>query len=253
MTDDLNEDVTTPADDTDEQVEVIATDIEQTREEMTGTVQAIGQRLDPANIVQDAKETVREATVGRVEQMTSSAMETASDTGSGILETIRRNPLPAAIAAIGIGWLLMNRSDGRSSYRPDRYGDAGWRAADRYRSGSYGGPAVTERAGETLEQVGRQAGRVAEDVRSTVGSTVGQLPDQVGSTARDVGWNAQRLAEENPLALGAVAFAVGAAVGMALPETDVERNVLGGAADNAIDKVQRAASDAVQQLEPANA
>jgi len=248
MTDDLTEGVA-PADQTDEEVEVIATEIEQTRDEMTGTVQAIGDRLDPANIVQDAKETVREATVGRVEHMTSNALETAGDTGSGILETIRQNPLPAAMAAIGIGLLVMNRSNGRSVYRADRSWEGGWRDADEYRTGYGTGPGMTERAGETLDQVGQKAGRVASEVRSTVG----ELPDQVGTTARDVGWNAQRVLEDNPLAVGAAAFAIGAAVGMALPETEVERNVLGQATDRALDTAQRTASQAVQQLETSNA
>ena len=248
MTDDLTEGVA-PADQTDEEVEVIATEIEQTRDEMTGTVQAIGDRLDPANIVQDAKETVREATVGRVEHMTSNALETAGDTGSGILETIRENPLPAAMAAIGIGLLVMNRSTGRREYRADRYWEGSWRDADEYRAGYGTGPGMTERAGETLDQVGQKAGRVASEVRSTVGD----LPDQVGTTARDVGWNAQRVLEDNPLAVGAAAFAIGAAIGMALPETEVERNVLGQATDRAIDTAQRTASEAVQQLETSNA
>jgi len=248
MTDDLTEGVA-PGDQTDEEVEVIATEIEQTRDEMTGTVQAIGDRLDPANIVQDAKETVREATVGRVEQMTSNALETAGDTGSGILETIRQNPLPAAMAAIGIGLLVMNRSNGRSAYRANRSWEGGWRDADEYRTRYGTGPGMTERAGETLDQVGQKAGRVASEVRSTVG----ELPDQVGTTARDVGWNAQRALEDNPLAVGAAAFAIGAAIGMALPETEVERNVLGQATDRAIDTAQRTASEAVQQLETSNA
>jgi ElaB/YqjD/DUF883 family membrane-anchored ribosome-binding protein len=216
---------------------------------MTGTVQAIGDRLDPANIVQDAKETVREATVGRVEHMTSNALETAGDTGSGILETIRQNPLPAAMAAIGIGLLVMNRSNGRSAYRADRSWEGGWRDADEYRTGYGTTPGMTERAGETLDQVGQKAGRVASEVRSTVG----ELPDQVGTTARDVSWNAQRVLEDNPLAVGAAAFAIGAAIGMALPETEVERNVLGQATDRAIDTAQRTASEAVQQLETSNA
>ena len=234
------------------QVEDLENEIAATRDEMTDTVQTIGERLDPANVVQGAKDTVREATVGKVENMTNEVMETASDAGSGILETIRRNPIPAAMAAVGIGWLLMNRSDGRSSYRSYN----SWR--DNERDG-YGYPTsgrdrgVTDRAGETFDQVGRKAGEVADDVRSTVGSTVGQLPDQVGSTAREVGWNAERFAQDNPLALGAAAFAVGAAIGMALPETDVERNVLGGPASSAIDKAQQAASDAVQQLQSTNA
>lgn len=223
------------------EVEVLETDIEATRDEMTDTVQTIGERLDPANIVQGAKDTVREATVGRVEQMTSNVMDTAADTSGGVIETIRRNPLPAAMAAVGIGWLLMNRSDSRGSNRPD-----GSYASYRHESEREG---LTHRAGETLDDVGRKASRMAGEVSSTVG----QVPDQVGSTAREVSWNAGRMAQDNPLALGAVAFAVGAAIGMALPETEVERSVLGGAAGSAIDTVQRAASDAVQQLETSNA
>ena len=215
---------------------------------MTGTVQAIGDRLDPANIVQDAKEAVREATVGRVEQMTSNAFETAGDAGGGIVETIRRNPLPAAMAAIGIGMLVMNRSNAGSAYRGDRGLESRW-GANEYRSGYGAGGGMTNRAGETLDQVGQKASRVATDVRSTVG----EIPDQVGTTARDVGWNAQRVLEENPLAVGAAAFAIGAAIGMALPETEVERNVLGQATDRAIDTAQRTASEAVQQLETSNA
>ena len=234
------------------EVEDLENEIAATRYEMTDTVQTIGERLDPANVVQDAKDTVREATVGRVEHMTSNAMETATDAGSGIIETIRRNPIPTAMAAVGIGWLLMNRSDGRGSYRSDAGYDS-WRANERYGYAGYANAGrdrgVTDRAGETFDQVGRKAGQVAGDVRSTVG----QLPDQVGSTARDVGGNAERLVQDNPLALGAAAFAVGAAIAMALPETDVERNVLGGPAGTAIDKAQQAASDAVQQLQTTNA
>jgi ElaB/YqjD/DUF883 family membrane-anchored ribosome-binding protein len=234
------------------EVEDLENDIAATRYEMTDTVQTIGERLDPANVVQGAKDTVREATVGRVEAMTSNAMETATDAGSGILDTIRRNPIPTAMAAIGIGWLLMNRSDGRGSYRPNAAWNNSWRG-DRYGYAGYpnsgGDRGLSDRAGATIDQAGRKAGQVAEDVRSTVG----QLPDQVGSTAREVGWNAERLVEDNPLALGAAAFAIGAAIGMALPETDVERNVLGGPAGTAIDKAQQAASDAVQQLQASNA
>ena len=244
MTDDLSEDVTTPENQSDESVEDIASEIEDTREEMTGTVQAIGERLDPANIVQDAKETVRDATIGRVEDMTSNAMDTATETGSGILETVRRNPLPAAMAAVGIGMLLMNRSN-----RLDRDVSGAWRYTDDYRAGQGSESGVTERAGETIDQVGQKASRVASDVRSNVGD----LPDHVGTTARDVGGNAQRIVEENPLAVGAVAFAVGAAIGMALPTTDVERNVLGQAADRAISSAEQTAQQAVRQLEPSNA
>ncbi len=284
------------------EVEALAQDIEQTRDEMSGTVEAIAERLDPANIVQDAKETVREATVGKVEQVASNVAETASgfvdeakytaqDAGSGLVETVKRNPIPAAMAGIGIGWLLMNRSSGGSSRR-SRFDQARWTGSGEHgqygggygMSGQYGGSAsrrhgqyggsgqygqfggsqgsgqgLTDKAGEAVGQVGQQAGQIADQVGTKVGdvadqarSTMQQMPNQVGGVARDVQWNAQRMVQDNPLAVGAIAVAVGAAIGMVLPETQTEQRVLGPAAEKAITTAEQTATEAVQQLETAN-
>lgn len=266
-------------DETAPEVEALTQDIEQTRDEMSGTVEAIADRLDPANIVQDAKETVREATVGKVEQMASNVADTASgfvddarytaqDAGSGILETVKRNPIPAAMAGIGIGWLLTHRSSGQSSRASwDR---ARWTGSDRRfsrfddyetgrgRYGSGSGESVQDRAGGAVDQVGQQASQFADTVGSKVSgaadqarSTVGQMPDQFGGVARDVQWNAQRMVEDNPLAVGAIAVAVGAAIGMALPETQTEQRILGPAAEKAVSTAEQTASEAAQQLETA--
>jgi ElaB/YqjD/DUF883 family membrane-anchored ribosome-binding protein len=266
-------------DETAPEVEALTQDIEQTRDEMSGTVEAIADRLDPANIVQDAKQTVRDATVGKVEHMASNVADTASgfvdearytaqDAGTGILETVKRNPIPAAMAGIGIGWLLTHRSSGQSSRAS--WERARWTGSDRRFSrfddyqagrGSYGGgsdKSLTDRAGGAVDQVGQQASQFADTVGSKVSgaadqakSTVGQVPDQVGGVARDVQWNAQRMVEENPLAVGAIAIAVGAAIGMALPETQTEQRILGPAAEKAISTAEQTASDAAQQLETA--
>jgi ElaB/YqjD/DUF883 family membrane-anchored ribosome-binding protein len=259
-----------PSPDPSADVEVLAQDIEQTRDEMTGTVEAIGDRLDPANLINDAKQTVRDATVGKVEQMANNVAETASefvgdarytaqDAGTGLLETVKRNPIPAAMAGIGIGWLLMNRGSGRGDRR-STYEQARWTGRDEWdRYDRRSQPGIADRAGGAVEQVGQQAGQLAGTVGSKVGgvadqarSTVGQVPDQVGVVARDVQWNAQRIVEDNPLAVGAIALAVGAAIGMALPETQTEQRVLGPAAEKAISTAEEAAGEAVNQLETAN-
>jgi ElaB/YqjD/DUF883 family membrane-anchored ribosome-binding protein len=256
--------------DTSGEVEALAQDIEQTREEMTGTVEAIGDRLDPATIVQEARQTVRDATVGKVEEMANNVAETASDfvgdarytaqdAGTGFLETVKRNPIPAAMAGIGIGWLLMNRSSGRRDRRSLHEG-ARWTGRDEWdRYDRRSDRSVADRAGGAVEQVSQGAGQLADTVGSKVGgvadqarSTMGDVPDQVGGVARDVQWNAQRIVEDNPLAVGAIAVAVGAALGMALPETQTEQRVLGPAAEKAIATAEEAAGEAVQQLETAN-
>src|ERR671918_84809 len=93
----------------DPEVDQLVTDIEQTRSEMTVTVEELGDRLDPSNIAQRTGEKVREATVGKVEskvdEMTNAASnlvtnagDSVQQTGSGVVETIRRNPVPAALA-----------------------------------------------------------------------------------------------------------------------------------------------------------
>jgi ElaB/YqjD/DUF883 family membrane-anchored ribosome-binding protein len=268
-------------DDGEAEVEALASAIERTRDDMSQTVEAIGGRLDPATIVEDAKETVRAATVGKVEQMAGNAAETANemfsearqtaeDTGAGILETVRRNPIPVAMAGIGIGWLVMNRSSGQTSrrwvdqrdqwQRYDRYGVPNVSAGDRAWAGSAelsGRPAgIADQASGAVDRVGRQAGDLADDVGATAGrmvdqarTTMDRVPDEFGGTIRDAQSTAQRIVEDNPLAVGAIAVAVGAAIGMALPETQTEREVLGPAAERAVTTVERAATDAVQQLE----
>src|ERR671917_2654521 len=69
-----------------ERVEIERTraEIERTRADMGETVDAIQQRLSPENLKEQAKDRVRETTVGRA------------------METIRENPLPAALTGIGL-------------------------------------------------------------------------------------------------------------------------------------------------------
>ena len=51
--------------------------------------------------------------------------------------------------------------------------------------------------------------------------------------------------EENPLAVGAVALAVGAAVGFAIPLTKKENEYMGELRDNVVEKAQTTAQDAI--------
>ncbi len=95
--------------------EVAATraEIERTRADMSETVDAIQERLSPENLKEQAKDRVKEATVGR-----------AQEAGSGIMETIRANPLPAALTGIGLGWLLVSArrsASGQTRYRGRAY------------------------------------------------------------------------------------------------------------------------------------
>ena len=53
--------------------------------------------------------------------MASNITETARDTGSRLMDSIRENPLPAALVGIGVGWLFLSarrRAAERDRWRP---------------------------------------------------------------------------------------------------------------------------------------
>jgi len=95
---------------------IIEQEIEQTRSEMSDTIDAIQQQLSPSHLKEQAKEAVRDATIGRAQDMVSSAGESAKATGSSMLDMIKQNPVPAALAGIGLGWLWMKRPNKQESH-----------------------------------------------------------------------------------------------------------------------------------------
>jgi Protein of unknown function (DUF3618) len=207
------------------EVAEIRADIEETRVEMGGTLRELGDRLEPGHLMNEAKENVREATIGRVE-------ETAEGITTMVTETIRKNPIPAAMAAAGIALLWMNRtsapSDSSERYPYDRY--------DERRSGN--GQGIGQKAGRAASSVGDSVGGAV----GQVGETVGQVGETVGTTVtqgvRQAGFNLERLMESSPLAMAAIAAGAGAVVGAILPETPQEREMLGDASRQLGEKVR---------------
>ena len=122
----------TAADDYDENTEEIRAEIEDTRAEMTQTINEIQERLSPEHLVGQVKETVREATLGKVEKVVGRVGETISgmaeparevadlagtkikEVGTTMAETVRRTPIPVALIGLGVGMLLMQRFRGQS-------------------------------------------------------------------------------------------------------------------------------------------
>lgn len=230
----------------DESVEEIRADIEETRVEMGDTLGELGDRLEPSHLVEQAKENVRDATIGRVE-------ETARGMSDMVVDTIKRNPIPAALAGIGLAWLWANRSqDHGNGRRYDRYGYVG---ESRYGTARSPGEKLGEVAERTREGIGNTASQVGESAEQIATDAV----DRGRSAAEQVGPQLDRLMQTNPLAMGVVAIGAGAVVGALVPETQPEREMLGetsqqvsGAINEtvsqAMDKVEEQADKAEEQL-----
>jgi hypothetical protein len=231
------------------------------------------------------KKAVREATIGRVENLATQAGDVMNDTRDTLVETIRQNPIPAALAGIGLAWLLMNRSSSHRRQRdgwgspdggraPGHDGDGRTRAARDEGGMSHAAGQVAHRAGEVVHQVGAAIGTAgsavsgaartaAHSVEGALGQGVdaaGHLAHQahdlagsVAHSASDQAWRAEHGVEaalrSHPLAMGAVAVAVGAAVGYALPRTHKEDELMGGIRDHLLHSATDLAGDATHSLQ----
>jgi hypothetical protein len=343
----------------------IRQEIEQTREEMSETIDAIQEKLTPRNIVASATDKVKAATTEKVRAMTGSAAETAEDAmeytrdaAGGVMETVRDNPIPAALIGLGAAWLLMKRSDsGRSSWPDRNAARLGYRGGNgsktrynsesRYepigeydpseydtRSGYGAGEGYSDRWSDARYRTGEESGGVLDRVRehpvpaalATIGlswlafagedrnrgrtrsygsgysyretsaygtgsstgarwteaddnesdSLTGKASDvassasgsaeriasrateYAGDTAdamRRTGRRAQngfeRMLRDNPLLVGVGALVLGAAVGLAVPETERENEWMGEAREDVVNRAQEAARNAVSQVQNA--
>lgn len=398
--------------DDDQATEAIRADIDSTRVELSDTINAIQEKLNPQQLMEQAKstiletasevidkakdsvsetvdhvkdstkeaaveavdhakQTVHDATVGKVEHMVSNISEAAQDTGSGIVDTVKKNPIPAALIGLGLGWLFMkgqnkpSNSTSRYTNQPGSYaypndlrsmpyrnydspsvrqssgsegisdrvmdtvrqnplpaaltglgigymvmqGQNSGKQTGRYSSyesqygqqdlgqkvGSIAGKAgdkvgdiasgvgdtvggVTQKAGEvvgkagekvgdtiggvgnTVGQVAGSVGELAGEVAGGVGDTIGGVASGVGDTisgvATGVQYQAQqaqtqfgRMLEETPLAVGAVALALGVTVGLLLPNTPQENALLGEVRENFVEKAQEVAQQTFEKVQ----
>jgi hypothetical protein len=224
----------------------IRSEIEQTREDMSETIEAIQEKLRPGNIAAAATDRVKTATTTAVRNMADTAGEKVQDamestrrvTGN-LADSGRANTLAGAMIGIGSAWLLV-----------DRWRHSGERGRWRNRRGEY------YREGRTGEPWYRDEEDVASEAHDETGviersylsatSMSHEAGEQLRRTSRRARNRFAELLESNPLMVGAAALAVGAAVGLALPETERENEWLGEARETLAERAQEMASQARQ-------
>ncbi|MEO8799019.1 MAG: hypothetical protein ABI551_14110, partial [Polyangiaceae bacterium] len=146
----------------------------------------------------------------------------------------------------------------------EKASDVAHRMANRAADGATGAANVI--AGEAHElsekagKLGAQAGDAvthavhdAEDFVSENAHRAGESATAMARGARDqaVAWEGtvERALRANPLAVGAVALALGVAVGLAVPTTPIEDEWVGDLRDRTIDRAGELANEALQSVE----
>lgn len=195
----------------------------------------VAARAAVEEVTAGAKAAVRGATIGKVETMIRSANETTNAARYGLMDTIKANPFPAALAGIGLSWLFINSRSAaargsmaprtyeaehqeRRSYptgAPSAYGDE-WRYRDGY--GERGGDApggrnplgsAIDRAqattGQAASRAGDAIGGAVDQVGETAGNIAGQVSETAGNISDQVGEAAGNLASGTMEAAGTIA------------------------------------------------
>jgi vacuolar-type H+-ATPase subunit H len=252
--------------------EELQADIAETRAELDATVDAIQERLSPEylksqakDVVHDAadqaraiirdateqakdivheavhdateqaKGAVHDATVGKAEEAVSGAARTARSYSSTVMDTIKQNPLPAALVGIGLGWMYFKRQSastdtqtsgpayrnrwtgegtfggGQRFVQPPRYGaspygaygQTGWRSDQAQGNGAQAMNRMQDRAGQFVDRAQDGAGQFADRVQDGAGqmadrvqNSAGQFVDRVQGTAAQFADQAQEVADQ---------------------------------------------------------
>jgi ElaB/YqjD/DUF883 family membrane-anchored ribosome-binding protein len=235
--------------DSDDNTEQIRAEIEDTRADMSQTINEIQERLSPDHLLGQVKETVRDATIGKVERVVSSVGETISEVtepalevaglagnaikevGTTVADKIWKNPIPVALIGLGVGMLVVrNFSNG-------------------------GGVGAVGHSRQSLQNTGagtlNQVKETATDLASRAKDSATDLAYRAKDSASSVGTRFGELCRENPLAVGAVAVAAGTAVGLILPSTQFESEYIGETGEKLVESVEDVARGALDKVQDA--
>ena len=200
----------------------IESDIERTRNRMGDGIEAIGEKLRPERIKQQAKAAVSRKT---------------REAGASLWRTAKDNPVPTAIVALGLTLLFKARS---KQHNGNGFGN-GYARQDLYEEGGEG---MKERAQEFAGRAGETVSHVAHETADKFS----QVAHGAAEKAKNTGVTLKSFFQNNPVIAGAGVVVVGAAVGALLPSTEKENKIMGHARDELVRGAKNVATQAQDTL-----
>jgi gas vesicle protein len=259
-----------------DETEIIAADIRITQERLGDTVEEIGERFNPTRLKEELKSDIRDATIGKVENMAQQTADMVSDAQRSLMQSIRENPIPVVMVGLGLGWMILNASTrkkrmgessqyddyqrrGARSMYDDQQGD-GWSSMhyddqqgmdyDRQQSGTM--DRARNKASDVVDSVKQKTSQIADETQrkaSEVGERAEEMANRVADQARTQTRRVERAFQDNPLVIGAAALALGLAAGLAIPSTETENELVGETRDELVDKVRDVAEDTKSKVQ----
>jgi len=230
-------------------------EIDQTRANMDRTLGALERKFSPGQLLDQAMEFARE-----------NGGEFANNLG----RSLKENPVPALLTAVGIAWMAAS-SNRPQSWTADAYDDRYTRNdfnAVEFDDTGYEDDAgddkegLTEKAQRlkasaegTLTEAGHRVKSAAERTRQKLAGSKETMAAGLRRTSGTAQAQTQRVREgfnsllsEQPLLLGVLGIAVGAAIGAALPATEQEDRLFGSVRDKALSEVKQRGTESYEQM-----
>lgn len=248
-------------------------EIARTRAQLGRHVEDISHKLSPDRFKEQAQDTLQsaqEAVMESVNEMTENVLEKTKEAGSSFTDMIRRHPLPNALIGVGVALLAAGGGVGMRRVQDDDDGLYG-----SYGEGSVGGGytspgAQSYGAARGFESYGAYdsgydtgaytAGGTRYPAGSAYGSSYGGTSSGgdatgLGDRAGEAGQGAKRRAkaagrglagfiEDQPLIAGLVTVMLGAIIGLSLPGTRREDELLGSTRDHLAEQAREVAERA---------
>jgi ElaB/YqjD/DUF883 family membrane-anchored ribosome-binding protein len=209
-------------DDSHRTAEEIEDHIALTRGRIDATLKGIEERLTTEQLVRQGVDYLRH----------SGAAEFAANLGG----SVKHHPLPVSLVAVGLAWLMVgDRSDrwmaGHPAVHEDSTEHAGF--GEKVEQLKSKGASVRHRISDATNAARDQASRISDGTR------------EQWDKARD---GYETVMREQPLALGAIGFGIGALCAALLPRTPREDALMGEASDRVTERAQAVASEGLDDV-----
>lgn len=181
---------------------------------------------------------VEPSRTAQAKEVLGNAKDAVGDFASGAKDKVADVASGAKEAVAGVAGTAKDKASDLAAHASDLAAQAKYKASD-----------LTEQAKSRAADLASGVKDRASDVVGTVGLKANQFGTAAKSQSQYAASSVDSFVHENPLAAGAIALVVGAAVGLALPSTSKENELIGPHRDRLADQAGAKASEMVDKVQ----